>query len=364
MQHEKLIDTIYEAAFLPELWEKVCVGLSDCVDGFSAALITLTENKSYRWVCSPAAREGMTFFSQSPLRFQNVRPQRHLAASPFSFTRDIDLMTQDELDADPIYNEFLRPRGLGWTVGDMVLEPSGHMIVFDLLRETDKGPFSEQDVALLNTLRPHLARAATMSSRLDFERINAAVQALELTGLPAAAIGASGKVLTANALLEKFEPQLAITAYDKVVFGFSEANAKFREILDGRDAARAPGCSFPLPRTDRNAPAVVHLVPVCGDARDIFAQASYFLIVTPVDRTRVPSAETIQGLFDLSPAEARVARSLSLGNDVARTAAEFSIATETVRSHIRAILGKCGMSRQADFIAAVSSIRPLGSDGQ
>ncbi|SMC96822.1 helix-turn-helix transcriptional regulator [Rhizobium sp. RU36D] len=362
MQHAKLIDTIYEAAFIPELWQEVCVGLSDCVDGFSAALITLTEGSSFRWVCSPAAQEGMEFFAKSPLRFQNVRPQRHLALSTFSFTRDIDLMTEEELATDPIYNEFLRPQGLGWTVGDMVLEPSGHTIIFDLIRETDKGPFGEQDVALLNTLRPHLARAATMSSRLEFERINAAVQALELTGLPAAVIGASGKVLTANALMQKFEPQVVLTAFEKVVFGFAEANAKFREVLDSGEGMRPAGCSFPLPKTEHNAPAVVHLVPICGDARDIFAQARFFLIVTPVDRSRVPSAETIQGLFDLSPAEARVARSLSLGNDVARTAAEFSIATETVRSHIRSILGKSGMSRQADFVAAVSSIRPLGDD--
>jgi hypothetical protein len=96
--------------------------------------------------------------------------------------RDTDLMTADEIATDPIYREFLRPIGLGWTMGDMFQEPSGHTIIFDFIRKMDAGPFQQDDVDRLNALRPHLARAATMTSRHQFERINAAVQALEIDG--------------------------------------------------------------------------------------------------------------------------------------------------------------------------------------
>ena len=43
---------------------------------------------------------------------------------------------------------------------------------------------------------------------------------------------------------------------------------------------------------------------------DIFTQATALLVVTPVDRAAVPTAEVLQGLFDLTPAEARVARGI------------------------------------------------------
>lgn len=357
-----LIDHIYEAAFVPDDWERVCEKLSIEVDSFSAALITVNGDQSYRWTCSPNAREGMEQFSNSPLRFQNIRPQRHLQRAASSFLRDIDLMTEDELADDPIYNEFLRPRGLGWTVGDMFQEPAGHMVIFDLIRPTARGPFDTADVDRLNALRPHLARAAMMSSRLEFERINAAVQALELTGLPAAIIGTGGKILAANSLLETFAPQIVVTAYDKLQFDYAGAKAKFEEALSRQQTDLSGSCSFALPMTLERSPAVVHLLPVLGQARDIFVHATFFLIVTPVDRTRVPSAETIQGLFDLSPAEARVARSLAMGNDVSRTAQDFSLSTETIRSHVKAILSKSGMTRQADFVAAIASIRPVGPD--
>ncbi len=361
MLNSVLIDHIYEAAFLTEHWETVCSKLSDEIGSYSASLITLDQQQTYQWVCSPNIRDDMHRFSQSPLRFQNVRPARHMERSPFSFMRDVDLMTEEEIARDPIYTEFLHPLGLGWTVGDMFQEPSGHTIIFDIIRETAAGPFGTEHVERLNGLRPHLARAATISSRLHFEKINAAVSALELVGLPAAIITSRGKVLAANGLLEELTPQIVITAYDKLIFEAAGTNAKFSETI--ARGANLLGCSLPLPQTGVRPPAVLHLVPVQGNARDIFTRAAYFLIATSVDRSRIIESETLQGLFDLSPAEARVARSLALGNDVAATAREFGIGIETARSHVKSVLSKCGMTRQADLIANIISHRTPTSSG-
>lgn len=266
-------------------------------------------------------------------------------------------MTQEEILDDPIYVEFLRPLGLGWTVGDMFQEPSGHTVIFDLLRNSAAGPFTQEHVDHLNMLRPHLARAATMSSRLQFERINAAVQALELVGLPGSVVTAGGKVLAANALLENFAPEIVISAQDRLIFRSEGANRKFGETLRRSQTAEgAAGCSLPLRPTEERPPAVVHLVPVKGNARDVFTGAAYFVVVTTADRSRVANAEMLQGLFDLSPAEARVARSLATGHDVATTARNFGLGVETVRTHVKSVLSKSGMSRQTDLVATISSL--------
>lgn len=362
MQDIALIDQIYEAAFVPEFWEKVCVSLSEQVKSYSASVIAIGDQQAFHAVSSPNVREDMQRFSQSPLRFQNVRPARHLARVPFSFMRDVDLMSEEEILNDPIYVEFLRPRGLGWTVGDMFQEPSGHTIIFDLLGKSADGPFTTGQVEYLNMLRPHLARAATMSSRLQFERINAAVHALELVGLPASVITTRGKVLSSNTLFGTFAPEIVVAAHDKLVFGSEHTNRKFSEILDrSRSQAVSVGCSMPLRRSEERPPTVVHLVPVKGNARDIFTGAAYFVVVTSTDRSRIIDIETIQGLFDLSPAEARVARSLASGNDVTATARQFGLGVETVRSHVKSVLGKCGMSRQTDLVASITSLRLPGN---
>lgn len=351
-----LIDQIYEAAFVTETWQAVCEQLSRDVEGYSASLITIDEKQSFHWVSSRNICSDMERFSRSPLRFQNVRPARHQAQSPFSFMRDIDLMTEEEIAGDPIYTEFLHPLGLGWTVGDMIKEPSGHTLIFDIIRKRTAGPFDSHHVARLNELRPHLARAATTASRIHFERINAAVQALELVGLPAAVITQRGKVLAANKLLESFQPQVVVAAYDKLIFGSAITDAKFLDAV-ARPPEEASGCSFPLPKTLQRPPAVLHLVPIRGNARDIFTHAAHFLIVTSVDRSRIIESETLQGLFDLSPTEAKVARSLALGNDVSATAREFGIGIETARSHVKSVLSKCCMTRQIDLVASIVAHR-------
>jgi DNA-binding CsgD family transcriptional regulator len=162
--------------------------------------------------------------------------------------------------------------------------------------------------------------------------------------------------------MEQFAPQLVITAYDRLTFDFAETNSKFSEKLSrGRSEALAAGCSRPLPRTETQPPAVVHLVPVRGNARDIFSHAAYFLVATSVDRSKVLNSETLQGLFDLSPAEARVARSLAAGHDVAATARQFDLGVETVRTHVKSVLSKCGMSRQTDLVASIASLSSLSS---
>jgi DNA-binding CsgD family transcriptional regulator len=166
--------------------------------------------------------------------------------------------------------------------------------------------------------------------------------------------------MAANALLENFAPQVSIAAHDFVRFQYSSANSLLAEMLaiahgESGQASR----SFPLPRCDDAPPAVVHLVPVRGNACDIFAKAVYFLIVTPIDRSRVPTAETIQGLFDLTPAEARVAQNLAMGRDISMTAEQLEVSAETVRSQVKSILSKSGMARQTDFVAALASLRPI-----
>jgi DNA-binding NarL/FixJ family response regulator len=66
-------------------------------------------------------------------------------------------------------------------------------------------------------------------------------------------------------------------------------------------------------------------------------------------------------LFDLTPAEARVARGLAAGQTVKGMAADSSTSANTVRTHVNAVLTKTGYSRQADVVALLNGLRPPGS---
>ncbi|MBL0372102.1 helix-turn-helix transcriptional regulator [Rhizobium sp. KVB221] len=355
------IDLIYESAFIPTNWEHVLDQMAQAVNGHGTALFNVS-TAATRSIASASLEDLSTKMLKEGWATRNTRAQRLLSIEQHGFINEADYFSDEDYETHPIFTEVMKPLGYGFGTSTFISAPCGDKIIFAVEKKKSKGPVDTASIAYLDRLRPHLARAAMMSSRLEFERINAAVEALHLTGLPSAVLGFNGRVLASNRLLENFIPQIVIAAHDQLRFAHAPANdllsvaiARF-QLADGATFSR----SFPLPQLDDAPPAVVHLVQVSGNARDIFTSAAFFLVVTPIDRTKVPDTETIQGLFDLSPAEARVARRLAAGSNVAATATQLSISDETVRSHVKSILSKSGMQRQADFIAAIASIRPMG----
>jgi DNA-binding CsgD family transcriptional regulator len=106
---------------------------------------------------------------------------------------------------------------------------------------------------------------------------------------------------------------------------------------------------------------IAHVVPIRGSARDIFSRCAALLMLTPVTRPGAPSVELIVSLFDLTPAEARVARSLAAGQTLKVIAAENGTSANTVRTQLNAVLSKTGYRRQSDVVALLNGLRPPGS---
>jgi DNA-binding CsgD family transcriptional regulator len=57
--------------------------------------------------------------------------------------------------------------------------------------------------------------------------------------------------------------------------------------------------------------------------------------LTPVTLPQAPPVELVQSLFDLTPAEARVAGSLAVGKTVEDIATDGGISPNTIRTHVR-----------------------------
>ena len=109
---------------------------------------------------------------------------------------------QEQLDSDPIYRDFFRPHGLGWSAGTGLQLPTGDNIVFSIERDHSRGPIEKERVELLNELRSHLARSAFVAARLGLQRAKGANEALTAMGLPALLLGQDGTVIEANPLVE------------------------------------------------------------------------------------------------------------------------------------------------------------------
>ena len=258
---------------------------------------------------------------------------------------------------DPIYRDLLWPVGLGWAAATVIPVPTGDVLFLSVERRRKRGPIETAVVEQLDALRPHLARSVLVSARLQLERARAAAETMALIGLPALIFDERGKVLAANHLIEALTDHIRWRAQDRVSLKDRSADALFRQAIATLDSANiAPTRSFAIRGADTRAAMVAHVIPIRRSSRDIFVRCAGVLMLTPVTLPNGPPIELVMSLFDLTPAEARVARSLTAGATVDDIAASGGVARSTVRTHLRGVLEKTGCARQAEVVALLSGV--------
>ena len=230
--------------------------------------------------------------------------QRHAG-----FLIDVEYFTPEELDREPIYRDLWRPQGVGWGMGTAIPIPTGENATIILSRRMEYGPFDRASANRLDELRPHLARSVLISARLQLDRARVAGDALAALGIPALVFDETGKVLSANALIEEMTGYVHWRAFDRVSLKDRAADQLLRGAIAIIDSEKGSGVrSFPIRDAEVESTMVAHVIPVRLSARDIFLRCAGVLAMTPVTAPRAPPVELVQSLFDLTPTEARVAQ--------------------------------------------------------
>jgi DNA-binding CsgD family transcriptional regulator len=275
------------------------------------------------------------------------------------FVIDSDVVTEEEINTDPLYVDFLRKYGGGYGTGSVISVPSKEILVFDFERRWQAGPLDRAGIPTLDRLRPHLARSALISTRLGLERARVMAQTLNDLGLPGAVLRSDGRVLASNALFDALNRQFVALAGGGVGIKHAPAQKPLVSALTVKSQAGTglSNCSILIPADQDHRPCIAHLVPVKRQARDIFSGATFLLIVTPLTSPQAPSSEVLNGLFDLSPAEARTARALVEGKSVDDVALANGLSRETIRTQLKSVLSKTGMRRQSELVGLLAGIR-------
>ncbi|MBR0689063.1 helix-turn-helix transcriptional regulator [Bradyrhizobium manausense] len=355
----RLVDRIYECAFVPDLWPEILAELVQ-LGGALSGWLCISNGNVLRWsASSEEARADLRPLMESGWIPRSERFNRLLRAKQTGFIPDSTLYTPEEMRNDPAYRDMLHPRGMGWASATAIALPTGDDMVIALERAYDQGSASSAVLGTLNEVHSHLARASFVAARLQLERARAATQALALLGIPALVFTDNGKVLGANQLIETLSGFISWRANDRIALKDAHADALLRDAIATVNDDDAPNVrSFPV--RDADAAMIAHLVPIRGSARDVFFRCAAMLMLTPVTRPEAPPVDLIRSLFDLTPAEARVARGLAAGQTVKGIAAESGTSENTVRSHVKVVLTKVGYTRQSDLVALLNGLRPPG----
>lgn len=358
---DNVVDRIYEAAFLPEKWIDA-LGLIGAETGSASGAIVVWNEahvpQGFR--TTPLTQAALESFMSSCDWQQNERAPALHADLNAGFTRVEAMLTAEMIARDPVQAS-LRRLGLESQAATIIPMPNGERVCFTFERYEQSGPFDPSTLGQLDALRPHLARAGLMAARLGLERAVSTVATLRAIGLPAAVMTASGRVLTTNDLFDAMATTFLPSSHGGLAINDVAANLLFQEVLAVAQHRTEPAVrSIPVAARDERGAMVVHVLPLRRDAHDLFSGGDLLVVATAVHAAAlVPAPAILMGLFDLTPAEVRLATALASGQSVQQAAVSAGITFSSARTYLDRIFRKTGTHQQSQLVALLKSAQPF-----
>jgi DNA-binding CsgD family transcriptional regulator len=169
----------------------------------------------------------------------------------------------------------------------------------------------------------------------------------ETLGLPAASITPCGQIVVANDCFDRLVPEVVFRGPSRLGFRDKRSDRLFEAALNAirLQGAEAAPRLVPVRADSDGSPMLAHLIPLPCDEP---GSSLFLLVMRDLAALALPSPELVQVLFDLTPAESRVAQRIAQGCTVGEVAASTGVASGTIRAQLKAVFAKIGARRQAD----------------
>jgi DNA-binding CsgD family transcriptional regulator len=355
-----LIAAIYDAVIDPSGWEEVVKRIVEATKSVSGGLLVLERNAAHL----SATHNVDPFYTHAYVEhWHRHNPLRAVEAtvSPGELKTATHLFETETFRASAFFNEFLCPQGWADVVGVGLLRgpnSSGHLLVH---RSPDAIWVEPKEWHLLETIAPHLKRAAEIHQLLALERgakesLGAGVAA---AGFAVFLLAKDCRVLFANAKAEDLVRCGKGLRYEHGRLAAKNSALTQRLRALAREAARPAdadgdvGGTLELPCDEGRPPLAAHVFPLAAD-RAVFIfdidRPSVAVFVVDPSTNLGAQVQRFGAKFGLTPAETRVAGEIIGGSGLLAAATRLNITEATARGHAKRIFGKTGTTRQTELI--------------
>ncbi len=262
------------------------------------------------------------------------------------------------------YNDYVLPQKQRHVMGGILAQSNRYRLMFALQRELGQPDYTEDDLQLVRLIAPHMAKAVQINRQMTdvstqkhwalsaLDRLRVGVILLDERGRPlflnreAERLATTGNDFVAGreglALPSATETaclQRMIADAAKVASGKAGTAGNLHIHLASTSAAKLQFNVIPLPR-DLSERAWEQ--SQCNGCVAVFISASGGPHL---------SWERMKRMYGFTQAEAKLAAQLAKGASLEAAAEANSVSIGTVRSHLKSIFTKTGVSRQAELVA-------------
>ncbi|WP_442583026.1 helix-turn-helix transcriptional regulator [Mesorhizobium sp. ASY16-5R] len=350
---------VVAAALLSQGWEQALLRFARAAGARDAVLMRNSSHAMVVGVATEEATETVAAFAAGRAppnsRYDRVKPD-----ISGGFRIDHDDYTDDLLARDPFYNEFLRPVGLFWHANAVLSSGANQYVELSLKRQTRAGPYSRADAYTLDAALPELRAAARIAEASMRAEARGMARLLSHRGGTVLEFDGWGRLVAGQPAGENDPASPFHSRRDRLCARHPMEQASL-------DAAIARAVLPPgqiglasLSGAD-GRPYVLQVHPIPNRVRDVFLAAAAIGVLIERDPVTAPISldpGTIQPIFDLTDREADVTCLLAEGVDLASISRRLRISRGTVRSYLKNVFEKAGVSRQAELVALLSRLRP------
>jgi DNA-binding CsgD family transcriptional regulator/PAS domain-containing protein len=362
---QRMLVNLYGAPLRPELWGVFLNQLASLHGVTKAALIAHdTTRDEHRILASvgDSVVESIPAYEGTFGQFDEWA-KRAPAKLGKSVVRGEELYPDALLNRSTFYNDFLQP----FDVCQMTcIGSAGALGTYDALsvyRGPNEDSFSNELVATLQMLVPHLHTALSVRRKLDQLQgcLNDVESALDSLSLGIVLLRREGTCLfinrAAQAILDRQDGLViergALSAQE---LGDSSSLRQLVDSLTGRTAAVTPTRNALLISRRKGRPLHLLGTPFRQEALPGTTRATAMIIVCdPENKAPVP-AETLTLLFGLTPAEARLAIALANGNSLIEAADRHRVRHDTARKQLKSIFFKTHTNRQGELLRLLNGL--------
>ena len=274
-----------------------------------------------------------------------------------------DLFTEEERKTSLLYNDF-SPRALAQNSINLRMDVTkGSSIFWSINDPVGGGDWSSARLDLIRRLLPHFRHYVNVRQALAGAGALGAslTDLLDTTGAGVIHLDPRGRIVEVNDRARDLL-RTGDGLFDKSGFLFArrpEDNVDLQKLLAGAlppFQVQGVGGSMMVRRASA-LPLALHVNPVDGQKTDAhpWPVAALVLVVDPESRLRIDPVMTRVAL-GLTGAESRVAVLLAEGESVREIAAAMGRKESTIRTHVKHIFVKHGLTRQADLVRLMQSL--------
>jgi len=359
----ELVGDIYEAALEPKLWPSILERIADSVRA-TTTTFSMHDTTTRFGALLGNVRADPSFSQLYDAYYHSVNPHVQRLSQLLTVGElgvgQMVISDQEMLECE-YYNDFLKGQGVFHIAGGVIARDGSLSYAFATLRPRGKGEFFIRELAPLQTILPHLARAARVSRELNASAH--VLQSFASLAIGLILVDRQGRLVLANQQAEEIlnrKDGLTLSAQGQLV-AHKQKNLLLAKLFEaiGTSLGKSlhPGGDVLVERPSGKMPYRLSIMPLrVSNFVSDWKQAVAAIFVSDPDAEPDLDSKFLQQHYGVTRKEAAVASLLVQGLDLDQICDQLGVKKTTVRTQIRSLMDKLDAGRQVELVLKLSRI--------